>query len=966
MSESRIAAVTHSGNQQYLHLRGGRITKYKGIVASYAPHMAALMLGVSAIALGTAETARAQTWIAVGPAGAPATVCNDPASLNFTTVMGPHAGNYGTFCNGAGFANHSSYFGHRAGGAAIGYDQTGVGTWALAQSVGAHAVGLGHWAGGQSYGESTSFFGHAAGFQAWGDRMVAMGHNALRDAKGTGTNTHPNGTVGSNGASDAVGIGTEALMGSFGKQNTGIGLNAGKSITGDDNVAIGVNANSTGVTADKTTAIGGSTKASANNATAIAYGAEATNVDAVAIVVGSKAAGVKSSALGPENSASGTKASAVGYKNTADGVNSVAVGANNNVNGAEDGVAMGVSNSTDAKGLAGGVAAMGVRNKAHNANSTAVGINNEVKGLQDSAFGFENKTDGLGAAVAVGWKNEATANGAAAFGQLNKATGVGAFAIGQSNTAAHADSVVIGHNAATTAANQIMLGKDGQAVNVPDAAANKITSNKIAVIDANGNLKHSELDGTTITNVAGTIGVHIPTVGSALAGKGLTFNNGTEELDVNPGDGLALSGDEVVAVAGSGITVDSGGIHVDIASVASNITPTIASNLDGTGLTLNSATGKLDVNPGDGIEIVNDKVQAKLEPGGVEFGTNGGLQINAQDTVNRITGDNIAITSLTGGVVNNIAGDLNNRNTLSNALVRKGLSVDSASGKIDVNVDGTTVKIDDTTNELYVDTTTIVPDLGSQLAGDGLTFNSTTNKLDVATAEPMIIDSNGKVNLSYDTKTLQLNANNELTVIGGGGITAGNAGEGLVFNKQTNALDVNAGNGMEIVNNKVQALAGDNSIVVDQDGVKANVDNKTIEVGSNGLQVKAGGIDTEHIRDGAVTGDKIADGSIEERHLSDGLLDKIASMNMKYIKKNAKDISKNREGIALAMALQAPYVERDRRVAITGGLGYYEGKTSMAGAAALRLTSHWQVSAGLAVGFKHGTFGGRIGTQLSW
>ena len=72
------------------------------------------------------------------------------------------------------------------------------------------------------------------------------------------------------------------------------------------------------------------------------------------------------------------------------------------------------------------------------------------------------------------------------------------------------------------------------------------------------------------------------------------------------------------------------------------------------------------------------------------------------------------------------------------------------------------------------------------------------------------------------------------------------------------------------------------------------------------------------------------------------------------------------EGIALAMAMQTPYIERDRKMAIAGGLGYYEGKASFSASAALRMTSDWQLSGGLAVGFNHGTVGARIGSQFSW
>ncbi|MGI9481869.1 MAG: beta strand repeat-containing protein [Hyphomicrobiales bacterium] len=419
-----------------------------------------------------------------------------------------------------------------------------------------------------------------SGYKAKDDRLVAIGFDALRDAKGTGTNTHADGTVYNNGATDSVGIGTSALKNSTGKENAGIGFRAGFGITGDGNLAIGLDANSGSVTADKSTALGANTVASADRATAIGASAEVTAKDAMAIGAGAKST--------------------------------------------------------------------------------------------------------------------------------------------------HAGSTAIGLGAATTLANQILLGTATTPVNVPHATATKnTTTGKIAVIDANGNLNHAELDGSSIIN-------------------------------------------------------DNGTIKVDYTDTSANI--------DGNGLVQNGS--ELDVNAGDGIEIVSDKVQAKLETnGGVEIGAGGGLQINAQDTVNKITGDTTAITNLTGGVVTNITGNLTNRTNLATALVDRALSV-GADGKIDVNVDGSTINVNGS-NELFVDTAVV----GGGLAGNGLEYNAATKAIDVTAGDG--IDTSGD--------DVAVVAGNGISVDGTGVHAAAAAGGGLKVDGTGISID--------------QATIGDNvSVAIDGTG----------------------------------------------------------------------------------------------------------------------------------------------------
>jgi len=89
--------------------------------------------------------------------------------------------------------------------------------------------------------------------------------------------------------------------------------------------------------------------------------------------------------------------------------------------------------------------------------------------------------------------------------------------------------------------------------------------------------------------------------------------------------------------------------------------------------------------------------------------------------------------------------------------------------------------------------------------------------------------------------------------INDGAVTAGKIGAGAVTAAALNA-DV-AGNGVGL-------NTGTNAIEV-------KVDDATIEISSDALQLKAGGVDTAHLADDAVTSDKIADGAVTADKLAD-------------------------------------------------------------------------------------------------
>ena len=79
-----------------------------------------------------------------------------------------------------------------------------------------------------------------------------------------------------------------------------------------------------------------------------------------------------------------------------------------------------------------------------------------------------------------------------------------------------------------------------------------------------------------------------------------------------------------------------------------------------------------------------------------------------------------------------------------------------------------------------------------------------------------------------------------------------------------------------------------------------------------------------------------------------------------------EDVRENRDGIAMALAMQAPWVPGDQRFALSAGFGAYSGGEAFAFSGAYRLDRNVQFDAGLGVGIDEGQVGGRVGVTVSW
>jgi hypothetical protein len=78
------------------------------------------------------------------------------------------------------------------------------------------------------------------------------------------------------------------------------------------------------------------------------------------------------------------------------------------------------------------------------------------------------------------------------------------------------------------------------------------------------------------------------------------------------------------------------------------------------------------------------------------------------------------------------------------------------------------------------------------------------------------------------------------------------------------------------------------------------------------------------------------------------------------------DASRANEGVAMALAMETPALPAGASFAMSGGVGYYNGRASLATAISAAVGRTSSVSAGVGYAVKSGEFGARAGFQIAW
>jgi hypothetical protein len=379
--------------------------------------------------------------------------------------------------------------------------------------------------------------------------------------------------------------------------------------------------------------------------------------------------------------------------------------------------------------------------------------------------------------------------------------------------------------------------------------------------------------------------------GADLDGEGLSYNTTTEELDVNPGDGIAINSDLVEVQA---------------------------SDLDGAGIGV--ANNNFEVNTGDGIVINADQVEVDASDlAGAGISENGNnLEVNV-DGVSIEIDQNNDLRIAAGAAGDGLYGGGNDELHIGDG---PGIGVNA--NEIEVNVDGSTIGINPVSDELYIPPGGIsFTEMGTNAVGTGNIIDGTVNTRDIASGgNDKVLTTDGAGNVTWEDKTVLQPAQTDgdgLIADVFSGETDVNPGDGIAVNNDqvevvatdiegdglsvtNNDLNVNTGDGVTINSDNIEVVASDldgdglttnnndlsvnpgpgiavfndqvvvNTFDLEGSGIgvnpttfqlEVNTDNSTVEVdGSDNLRVVPGGITANEIGTGAVTTDEIQDGTI--------------------------------------------------------------------------------------------------------
>ena len=89
------------------------------------------------------------------------------------------------------------------------------------------------------------------------------------------------------------------------------------------------------------------------------------------------------------------------------------------------------------------------------------------------------------------------------------------------------------------------------------------------------------------------------------------------------------------------------------------------------------------------------------------------------------------------------------------------------------------------------------------------------------------------------------------------------------------------------------------------------------------------------------------------------------------VDRNAGNIDENREGVAVAMTLDAPYINWQQSFAVGGNWANFEDENALGFMVAGRVTKFgdtgtFDLAGGVGFGLEQDSVGGRLGGQLAW
>jgi hypothetical protein len=136
----------------------------------------------------------------------------------------------------------------------------------------------------------------------------------------------------------------------------------------------------------------------------------------------------------------------------------------------------------------------------------------------------------------------------------------------------------------------------------------------------------------------------------------------------------------------------------------------------------------------------------------------------------------------------------------------------------------------------------------------------------------------------------------------------------------------------------------------------------TVNTAAN--QVNVGGRTIGGVANGVLATDAVNLGQLNAALVDISALENSVTSLLQHDGVQDRNIGKANEGVAMALALDTPNVPAGSHFALSGGIGGYQGKHSLATAISAAVGSMTTVSAGVGYGLNSGEIGYRAGFQV--
>lgn len=902
--------------------RGGHMTKWKGLVASVAPVMGAVMT-VSMSGLAAAVVAPGAAH-----AGVRCELQDDLSGL----------GNPGLFDNGGAEANGDFALACGIFADALGDQSTAIGR--DADALGDRSTAIGSFS--QALGEDTVALGNGA--VANNPRDVALGASSVTGAVGTvnyGTGNTPT-------AVGVVAVGNRRIQGlaAGGEPLDAVNVNQlrqqainletvlGSDVLNTDGTLSGAAFDYTGPTSVTDGTVQG--------------GFDAIGTDINNIINGStQAAFFKANSTlpgDPDASATGDDALALGTTADAQGNQSIAIGVGaQTASGAADGIAVGTGAQSfgsvalgAAAAAAGGGTAVGDNAQAGVAGGVPDGtLNNNAFGNDAFALGGDSTALGFSADadsgnVALGANSQALGAPTGTGYGTGDAAPASMVSIGAAGSERRMGNVAAGA-ADTDAANVAQLRN--QAQNIDDALGQELFNN-----DGTANALSFNTGGVatvqTITEALNAQDAFNVAQGNSLINDIV----GVGSYDTTTGawtSGLSYTGPTSVAAGGTVQQVfDAIGADVDAnaTNIAGNTT-----NID------NIINGSVGLVQQSGMS--SDPITVGAATGGtsVDFtGTQGARVLTGVDAGNIAAGSRDAVN---GSQIAVIGGNINNALGSGDVINGVAPTFQSINGGTTGNVAGALDEISTQVDANTVSITNLTGGPGfNAFVTDGSPTNGPTATGSEASAGGARADASGERALALGADATAGAAN--ATAVGSdanasfANSTAVGTGATTTMENQmvlgTAATRITA----ESIRDNSGDISNDRIVSIDADGHLASVGvNDIVERATvnivNGITV-VGGSDSDpvgpnqiRIADNSITNAELANNSVSTRNIQDGAvtLSKLGNDVIQQFNSLEEQVDEANAGVALAMAMaNVPSLSHNRDYSIALAVGTFRGE----------------------------------------